>query len=776
MSHFFNHIRTIAITLLKPGKNLHILLFFTLSFVYTQSLSQNFTHSGSIRNENGVGVSGVSVKLYRRTNSTIPGFTSQSNYLGHSYYISSQNTTNLDSARIICQNLGGHLATISSVAENNFLSTTFGSNSLVGLYQHTSGDFYSEPSGGWRWTERDILGYSHNYNTTTYTSNTLFDDVSSRNASMVGSPVYTTGGGNYLTFDGIDDYGITGDLSGSFPGGQEVQTIQILCYPSAVGTLLSELGSGSPNSGWHAANIQITGTNTLRLGFWNGSGITQINTTIVMNQWHLITMTYDGTTLRGYVDGVPFGQISFNREVPHANGAGLYYCFGKSESTNMGTSSPGSFRLGNFRVYNRCLTDDEVMRTWMHIQYRYGRLSYSNWASGQPDNSGGNENFCQISSSGVWNDIPQGTQLPYILEMDSQVTTSNWSLVSTTTTNPNGDYIFNIPSSPASEWYIQVSIPTANTNLTSLDYQGIDDVVLGRIPVKSFHFHKYDTNLDGNISVGDIRTISRRINGLSWSKKTLLFTESEWSRLTMDSINLRNQIPGAETFYTFTPTSGGVSNFYLLTPAYTDQNNLTYSYGPPTNGLITLLDPSTYLSGNTLLDGSLSQNNGTLFNSPLWSSQSGGHFILNGLNQYIGLPTGFSNFTSGITGQGTQDDNIVFAREGTSQTLSFEFFNGSNYALSVDLPNSITNNGWGFYGFRANGATWRIFSNLSSLTGNSTVLPTNVTRNLNYVGRSNWSGDAYLQRAIGVIAIYNRSLTDAEIVSFFDFYRSRYGL
>ena len=45
-----------------------------------------FTYSGYIRNANGTGAVNVPVKLYKRTTPTLTGFTSQTNYNGHSYY------------------------------------------------------------------------------------------------------------------------------------------------------------------------------------------------------------------------------------------------------------------------------------------------------------------------------------------------------------------------------------------------------------------------------------------------------------------------------------------------------------------------------------------------------------------------------------------------------------------------------------------------------------------------------------------------------------------
>ena len=128
-----------------------------LLFIPLQIFAQNFTYSGYIYNGNGSGAVNVPIKLYRRTNSTISGFSSQTNYNGHSYYRSTGSMT-WTNAKTACENMNGHLATVSNAAENNFLFNTWPSG-WIGYYQdRVSGYTYSEPLGGYRWTETKVTG------------------------------------------------------------------------------------------------------------------------------------------------------------------------------------------------------------------------------------------------------------------------------------------------------------------------------------------------------------------------------------------------------------------------------------------------------------------------------------------------------------------------------------------------------------------------------------------------------------------------------------------
>ena len=311
-------------------------------------LGQTFTHSGTIRTDAGAGIPGVTVRLYKRVTPVLTGFTSQTNYNGHSYYRSTSSMT-WTNARAACDNMGGHLVTITSAAENTF----------------------------------------------------------------------------------------------------------------------------------------------------------------VFNTW-------------------PSGWIGFTDEV-----------------------TEGQWRW---------VTGETV--------------TYTNWNGGEPNNAG-NEDYAQFVSGGRWNDLPN-TSLPYVLEFEYIVTTTAWAVEATSVTNANGQYSFSLPTNPSVEWYIEVVVPTVSSNLSTSDFDGPGDVLLQKTALKPFHYHKYDLNNDNKITVGDVCVIADVINGTPFTKSTLLFTNTQWTSLNTGSSNLKATIPGTTGTFTFTPTSGGTSNFYLLSPGYYNQAGLSY--------------------------------------------------------------------------------------------------------------------------------------------------------------------------------------------------------
>jgi len=102
--------------------------------------AQAFTYSGYIYNANGTGAVNVPVKLYKRTTPNITGFTSQTNYNGHSYYRSTGSMTWTD-AKQACINMNGHLVTIANASEQSFVFNTWPSGWIGFTDESVEGTF-----------------------------------------------------------------------------------------------------------------------------------------------------------------------------------------------------------------------------------------------------------------------------------------------------------------------------------------------------------------------------------------------------------------------------------------------------------------------------------------------------------------------------------------------------------------------------------------------------------------------------------------------------------
>jgi hypothetical protein len=121
-------------------------------FFITNNLLGQFTYSGYLYNANGSGANNVAVKLYRRTNSTITGFTNQQNYNGHSYYRSTGSAT-WTTARSNCVSMGGYLVTITTSGEQSFIFNIWPSG-WIGLTDEVN-------EGTWRWVTGETYSYTN---------------------------------------------------------------------------------------------------------------------------------------------------------------------------------------------------------------------------------------------------------------------------------------------------------------------------------------------------------------------------------------------------------------------------------------------------------------------------------------------------------------------------------------------------------------------------------------------------------------------------------------
>ena len=230
-----------------------------------------------------------------------------------------------------------------------------------------------------------------------------------------------------------------------------------------------------------------------------------------------------------------------------------------------------------------------------------------------------------------------------------------------------------------------------------------------------------------------------------------------------------------------------------------DASNSMYGIPLPGTGLMLFLDGGsvTDTSSTVWNDKSMQANNAVLYNSPRYDSSVGGFYAFDGTNQYAQVPSGFANFSSGLTilafvnfgtsnnweriidfGNGTQSNNIIFGRNSGTNNLVFEIYNGVNQTRSFrgTYTNAITNSTWGFFAARIDGTACKLWKNTTSTSSSTTVLPDNITRTQNYIGRSNWPDDSYFNGYMGVVSVYNSPLDDTDVTAFFDTFKGRYGI
>ena len=191
--------------------------------------------------------------------------------------------------------------------------------------------------------------------------------TASGNASIINSPIFINSLG-YVSMNGSNQYVVTPNLRTYFKSLdasiQKSFTISFWVYPTAVsGDLIYELDSQTPNSGWNASNVELV-NGYVKYRTWNGSALgpqVTSSTTVNINQWHHIAMVYDGTSLKGYLNGVLQGTQTYARVIPTN---GQFYAIGAGGDQNMGTSAYGSFNLAQFKLYQLPFSDSDILQDY----------------------------------------------------------------------------------------------------------------------------------------------------------------------------------------------------------------------------------------------------------------------------------------------------------------------------------------------------------------------------------------------------------------------------
>lgn len=216
------------------------------------------------------------------------------------------------------------------------------------------------------------------------------------------------------------------------------------------------------------------------------------------------------------------------------------------------------------------------------------------------------------------------------------------------------------------------------------------------------------------------------------------------------------------------------------------------------NGLLLYLDAANKRSypgsGSTWYDLSGHNKHATLFNSPTFFNSYGGEIFFNGSSQYASCPSGFADFTAGITilaivdpdtinnneriidfSNGAPSDSLVMAME-TPDKISNYFTQGTTYNGGIGGVSGAVADSPNIFTAISNGTNNFMYRN-GTLIGQDTNsnLPLNVTRTINYIGRSPFGGDPYYTGAMYALLIYNRGLSQSEVQQNFHAFRGRFG-
>jgi hypothetical protein len=259
-----------------------------------------------------------------------------------------------------------------------------------------------------------ILRYIIRDNDSYSGTSSITDLQGNSDATLYNGPTYSING--YINFDGADDYLSTNTSLNSKLSPVNTSTIIshfIWVYPKDNGVIVSEIGQTTPNILWHDSQIEMVGGN-LKFGLWQtGGGVSSLNSSIStpFYNWYYVGLTYDGSIMRGYVNGQLAGSKSVSRWAPYNNegDVGLHYAIGATDSTSLGDGTYAKMKLGDFHVYNTALTNQQILNNYNYTKNNYihtGSMSIWIDANDPASFSGGSVN--DLSGNGYTHTLTAG--------------------------------------------------------------------------------------------------------------------------------------------------------------------------------------------------------------------------------------------------------------------------------------------------------------------------------------------------------------------------------
>ena len=192
---------------------------------------------------------------------------------------------------------------------------------------------------------------------------TWFDASGNGNhATFQNGPIFSSDGKGSIEFDGTDD-----GLSGPKPTLSAV-TLEYYCKltGNSTGGYPHLVMSGNTFIGF----IGNTSSARFRISINPGAGYSEITSDLLnpSTKFNLYSMTYDGTTVRMFVNGV--------QQASTMNIASTFYLMTGTAYQLSATSTPSydkaPNRMASFRMYNRALSASEILQNFNMTKTRFG--------------------------------------------------------------------------------------------------------------------------------------------------------------------------------------------------------------------------------------------------------------------------------------------------------------------------------------------------------------------------------------------------------------------
>jgi hypothetical protein len=207
------------------------------------------------------------------------------------------------------------------------------------------------------------------YSGTGLTSSGLIGGIG---VTLVNGTGFSSSNNGSFIFDGSDDY-IRLPTNFFNPDSGTPFTVSVWFRTGTSGMILGQENGATPGtgSGWNPA-IYVDTNGKIRTSCFYGGNTFQSVSTISVNDnlWHQITVTFESSSQKSYLDGILFSTISKT----HQNYSATYYYY-LGSGKNTGWPNAGNMTLtgniSNFIFYNKALTSTEIFQNYHATKGRY---------------------------------------------------------------------------------------------------------------------------------------------------------------------------------------------------------------------------------------------------------------------------------------------------------------------------------------------------------------------------------------------------------------------
>ena len=180
---------------------------------------------------------------------------------------------------------------------------------------------------------------------------------------------------DYFVFNGTNAYIRSANLYSNI-GNPDTFSAGAWVYPTAAGVVLQVAGTPTPEQTYYYSALEFVGAGSPvpNFGLWNGTGITKdTGSALSYNTWYHMVITYNGTTLKGYINGAEVASASVTYDSPHDDSLTVHHLlWGAGSGTNMGDGTYYNGNMAEIRTYSDALTAPEVLANYNATKSRYG--------------------------------------------------------------------------------------------------------------------------------------------------------------------------------------------------------------------------------------------------------------------------------------------------------------------------------------------------------------------------------------------------------------------